>query len=114
MRPGHKLAEKTVSLLAEALERAKLTPHTETVTETVTVTNGPASGWTRVRLWAVPADTTLTAREAAQAIGKSVSAIHKLAARHRLPFTRAKARHSPVTGAPLMFRAADLRRFLGD
>jgi hypothetical protein len=65
-------------------------------------------------LWAVPADTALATWEAAQALGKSVAAVHKLAARHRLPFTRAKARHSPVTGAPLMFRAAYLRRFLGD
>jgi hypothetical protein len=71
----------------------------------------PDASW-RERLWLVPADTLLTVREAAEALGKSPSAVHKLAARHRIPYTRAAAGHSPVAGPPLMFRAADLRRFL--
>jgi hypothetical protein len=66
----------------------------------------------RARLWLVLADTTLTVREAAEALGKSPAAVHKLAARRRLPFTRAAAGHSPAAGPPLMFRAADLRQFL--
>jgi len=69
-------------------------------------------GWTRERLYRAPADTMLSVREAAQALSKSPAAVHKPAARHRLPSTRAAAGHSPVAGPPLMFRAADLRRFL--
>ena len=110
----NQLAEKAVAALAEALRQAKLEPGTVTVTETVTVNGGPTAGWTRERLWSVPADTMLTVREVAQVIGKSASAVHKLAARHRIPSSRAQAGHSPIAGPPLLFRAADLRRFLGD
>jgi excisionase family DNA binding protein len=108
------LAEKTIAALAEALERAKLTPHTETVTHTVTVTNGHATGWSRERLWAVPADTRLTVREVAQVLGKSRDTVLTLLKNRRLPGGRINRRHSPVAAPPWTVRAADLRRFLGD
>jgi hypothetical protein len=71
----------------------------------------PDASW-RSRLWLVSADTLLSTVEAAEAMGKTPAAVHKLAQRHRLPCTRSSARHSPVTGAPLLFRAGDLRRYL--
>lgn len=72
----------------------------------------PDMSW-RSRLWRVSADTVLTTAEAAEALGKSPAAVHKLVQRHRLPCTRSNGRCSPVAGPPLLFRAADLRRFLG-
>jgi excisionase family DNA binding protein len=66
----------------------------------------------RSRIWKVPADTVLTTAEAAEALGKSKGALHKMVRRHRLPFTRAAGGYSPIAGAPLLFRAADLRRYL--
>jgi hypothetical protein len=106
------LAEKTVHLLAEALERAKLTPHTETVTETVTVTATPTLT-PHERLERLHPDRMLSVAETATFTGRSRSAIHKLVSRGRLPARRMKGRpHSPMAGPPLQIRAADLRRFL--
>jgi hypothetical protein len=103
-------AEKTVALLEQVLANQDQARATITITETVIV-SADALGWTRERLWAVPADTMLSTHEASQALDKSVSAIHKLCERGRLKSSRAKSGH--LVRQPRMFRAGDLRLFLG-
>ena len=106
--PSH--AEKTIALLMQQLATLKLTPHTETVTVTVTATP-PLTP--REELERLHPDRMLSVAEAATFTGRSRSAIHKLVSRGRLPARRMKDRtHSPMAGPPLQIRAGDLRAYL--
>jgi excisionase family DNA binding protein len=105
------LGSLAVQQLAETLARA-ITAAQSTVTVTETVTLSTSSRWTRERLFKVPSGTVLTTPEVAEALGKSVSCIHKLAKRGRLPFHRLKKKHSRAAGPPYAYRAGDVRRYL--
>jgi hypothetical protein len=83
--PIHGLDSETVVTIRVDWIRAALAD-----SEKVIPITKPDTSW-RARLWVVPCDTMLPVREAAEALGKSPSAVHKLASRHRIPFFRASA-----------------------